>query len=111
MKPDRVPLPQLADLVVDLDPRAPADEDVDLFLLLVGVPPGNAEAGSEAQVAQPRVLHPERDAGHARLDVAGQPEVGRLVVDVFLEVDVGVIAHGDDFPSLLHSMAMKALLL
>src|SRR5436190_5792519 len=80
VEPDGVPLLQLPDLVLDLDARAAADENVDLLLLLVAVPPGDAEARRQPEVAHAGALHPEWHPCHAGLDVPGETEVRPLVV-------------------------------
>ena len=98
-------------VVLDLDLRAAVDEDVDLLLLLVLVTEGHPEAGADPEVADARVLHFEGHARHPELEIRRKPEVGRLVVDVFLEVDVCVIAHGGHFGAVVPSEAMKELLL
>src|SRR4051794_14968587 len=49
---DRVPLRELDDLVLDLDPAGAADDDVDLLLGLVLVAEGDAEAGREREQAE-----------------------------------------------------------
>jgi hypothetical protein len=108
---DGVPLLQLPDLVAELDPRAAADEDVHLLLVLVLVGERDAVARLDALITEPGVLHPERHTGHASLDVGRQAEVRGLVVDVFLQVDVGVVGHGGDFAALLHSEPVEELLL
>src|SRR3954469_3377774 len=50
--PQRVPLAQLDDLVVELDARAAADHDVDLFLLAVPVPERDPETRRDLEVAE-----------------------------------------------------------
>src|SRR5205823_10076793 len=50
--PDRVPLRQVDDLVLDLDPARAADDDVDLLLPHVLVTERHAEAGRERDEAQ-----------------------------------------------------------
>ena len=48
MDADRVPRLELEDLVVELEPRAAVDEDVDLLLLVVGVPERHAVVRRDA---------------------------------------------------------------
>src|SRR6185437_7587080 len=52
----RVPLLHVPDLVLELDPCAPADEHIHLFLVLVLVREGNAEARRDPDVAEAGVL-------------------------------------------------------
>src|SRR3954463_10700059 len=89
---DRVPLLQVDDLVVELHPCRAADEDEDLLLLVVRMPPGDPEVRRKALVADPRVLELERDAAHPELDVRRKPEALRLVFDLS-EVDLRVHGH------------------
>jgi hypothetical protein len=91
------PTPQLDDLVVELQPGTAADEHVELLLLLVLVPEGDAEVGSEPLVADARVPELERDAGEAGLEVRRVTELGRLILDL-PQVDDRVFAHGLDSP-------------
>src|SRR4029453_4315740 len=58
---DRVEGPQLEHLVVELDARAPADENIDFLLLVVVVPEWKAVVRRHAQVADRCVLRLERD--------------------------------------------------
>src|SRR5947208_3507256 len=55
-----VPLLQLEHLIVQLHPRAPADDDEDLLLLVVRVAPGDPEVRREALVADAAALQLER---------------------------------------------------
>src|SRR5439155_463775 len=96
MQTHRVPLLELTDLVLDLDPGAAVDEDVDLLLLLVLVPEGDPEPRRHPEIAEPGVLEPEWHAGHASLEIRRQAEVRCLVVDIVFEVDVCVVGHGAD---------------
>ena len=56
---------ELHDVVVDLDPAAAAQDDVDLLLLGVAVPERRAEVGRDAEVAQPGLLELERHAARS----------------------------------------------
>src|SRR5262249_26542860 len=72
----RVPLLELDDLVVELHPPAPADDHVDLLLLLVRMAVGKAIAGRDALVAQAGLLELERPCRQAELQVGRAVEVG-----------------------------------
>src|SRR6185436_8842158 len=89
----RVEGPQLDDLVLDPRQQAPADHDVDLFLVLVPVSEGDAEVRRDALVADALLLELQGHARHPRLDLALEPEVRRLVLDVVLQVQLGVAGH------------------
>src|SRR4051812_47356790 len=65
----RVPLLELDDLVVELHPPAPAQDDVHLLLSLVRVAVREAIAGRDALVAQARLLEFERVGRQAELEV------------------------------------------
>src|SRR5829696_1688718 len=82
----RVPLPELDDLVVELHPPAPAQDDVHLFLLLVRVAVRKAIAGRDALVAQAGLLELERVSRQAELQVRGAVESRPDVLQVLLEV-------------------------
>src|SRR5437764_4801298 len=62
-----VPLPQLDDLVVELDATGTADHDVDLFLLAMAVAHRGAEAGAVPEVADSEMLGVEMPAREMRL--------------------------------------------
>src|SRR2546423_1028287 len=79
---NRVPFADLDDLVVDLDPRGAAHDDVDLLLGHVLVAEGNAEARGEGQQAQPERRAADRSPGESRLELRGHPELRRLVLDL-----------------------------
>src|SRR6266516_1041764 len=82
----RVPFLELADLVVDLHPPAPAQDHVHLLLLLVRVAVRKAIAGRDTLVAQAGVLELERLGGQAELQVWRAVEPGPEVLQVLLEV-------------------------
>src|SRR5215204_6466017 len=65
----RVALLELDDLVVELHPPAPAQDDVHLLLFLVRVAVREAIAGRDALVAQAGLLEFERLGGQAELQV------------------------------------------
>src|SRR5215472_7277347 len=75
-----VPLLDLDDLVVELHPAAPAHHQVELFLLSMRMPVGEAIAGRDALIAKAAVLEPERLAGNAELEVRRAVEVGSEVL-------------------------------
>jgi hypothetical protein len=93
--PNGIPRLEVPDLVLDLHPRAAADEDVDLLLVLVLVAERQPESGRHSAIADTRVLEAQRDAGHPELEVRRKAEVRCLIVGV-LEVEMGVIAHDLD---------------
>lgn len=66
---DRVPLPELDDLLIDLHPPAPANDHVHILLLLVRVAVREALAGRDALVGQGGLLAPERTGRRAELQV------------------------------------------
>src|SRR6266571_8378532 len=82
----RVPFLELDDLVVDLHPPAPAQDDVHLLLLLVRVAVWKAIAGRDALVAQAGFLEFERLGRQAELQVRRAVEPGPEILQVFLEV-------------------------
>src|SRR5215217_4916286 len=57
--PHGVPLSQVHDFVLDLDPRAALDDDVDLFLVDVLVAKRHAVAGFELEVRHAALLEAE----------------------------------------------------
>src|SRR6185437_6437541 len=71
----RIPLLQLDDLVLELDPHAPVDDEVDLLLGLVPVAERNPEVRRQSLVADPGVLELERHACHPGLEVGSEAEV------------------------------------
>jgi hypothetical protein len=77
----------------------------------VRVPERHAEVRGDAQIAQAGVLELERDARHAHLQIRRHAELRRLILDVVLEVDMRISAHGVDFLRLLKSSEMQELLL
>src|SRR6266550_2905166 len=82
----RVPLLELDDLVVELHPPAPAQDDVHLLLRLMRVAVRKAIAGRDALVAQAGLLELERRGRQAELEVRRAVEVGPEVLQVLLEV-------------------------
>src|SRR3954454_1334356 len=82
----RVPLLELDDLVVELHPPAPAQDDVHLLLFLVGVAVRKAIAGRDALVAQAGLLEFERLGRQAELQlrraVESRPDVLRVLLEV-----------------------------
>src|SRR5215207_1619832 len=82
----RVPFLELDDLVVELHPPAPAQDQVHLLLLLVRVAVRKAIAGRDALVAQARFLKLERVGRQAELQVRRAVEPGPDVLQVLLEV-------------------------
>src|SRR6059036_3909847 len=82
----RVPLLEFDDLVVDLHPPAPAQDQVDLLLLLVRVAVRKAIAGRDALVAQGGLLELERLGRRAELQVRGAVEPRADVVQILLDV-------------------------
>jgi hypothetical protein len=63
----------------------------------VFVPKGDAEVGSDPEVADARILEFERAASEAGFEVWRVPELQRLVLDL-LQVDDRVSGHGPDLP-------------
>ena len=90
--PHGVELAELEHVVADLDPRAAADHDVDLLLVLVAVAERDAEARREPEVGQAGAFEAQRPAGEPRLHLAGHSELRRHVVDVRKAL-VCVVAH------------------
>jgi hypothetical protein len=88
---DCVPLLDLDDLVVQLETAAAADQQVELLLVLVAVPEGQAVIGGEALVADRRFLQLQRQAGEPGLEVRGEAVLLGAVVDLALEVDLRVL--------------------
>src|SRR5437660_6796996 len=82
----RVPLLEFDDLVVDLHPPAPAQDQVDLLLLLVRVAVRKAIAGRDALVAQGGLLELERLGRRAELQVRRTVEPGAEVLQIVLDV-------------------------
>src|SRR5207247_1901992 len=91
-EPDRIPLAELDDVVLDLDPRRAANHDVDLFLPLVLVTEGDAEVRRELHETQAERLAVERPAGKASFELGRHPEVRCLVLN-FPEVLLRIGAH------------------
>src|SRR5437762_7061216 len=81
-----VPLLELDDLVVELHPPAPAQDDVHLLLRLVRVAVRKAIAGRDALVAQAGSLEFERIGRQAELQVRRAVEVGPDVLQVLFQV-------------------------
>src|SRR5690349_7118225 len=81
-----VPFLELDDLVVELHPPAPAQDDVNLLLLPVRVAVRKAITGRHALVAQAGLLEPERLGRQAELEVRRAVEVGSDVLQILLEV-------------------------
>ena len=94
--PDRVPLAELHDLVLDLDPRRALDDDVDLFLVRVLVAEGHSEVRVELHMAHAQRLARELAPAKPRLELVRHPELRGLILDVFLEVRLRVVGHAPD---------------
>ena len=92
MDANGIPLLELLDLVLDLHPRCPADEDVDLLLVLVLVAEGQTKTGGDAAIAEPRLLEPQGHASHSELEIRRETEVRRLILGI-LEIEMCEIAH------------------
>src|SRR6266540_6088262 len=92
---DGVPLAELDDFLLDLDPCGTANDDVDLLLPLVLVTERDAEAGRELHQAQAERLAAERPTGEASLELCRHPEVRCLVLDL-PEVLLRIAAHLSD---------------
>src|SRR5262249_10325627 len=90
-----VPLAELDHLVLDLDPRGSAHDDVDLLLVLVLVAERDPEAWIELHQAQTESLAVERGAREAGLKCVRHVEPRRGVLDV-PQVLLRVPAHADD---------------
>src|SRR5918995_1434050 len=90
---DRVPLAQLDDLVLDLDPCGTANDDVDLLLPFVLVTERNAEVRLERHQAEAEILAFELPAAEASLHLVGHVELRRCVLDVFPQIFLRVSAH------------------
>jgi hypothetical protein len=84
--PDRVPLRELDDLVVELHPPAPAHDDVYLLLLHVRVAVRKPIAGRDALVAQGGLLELERLGRRAELEVRRAVEPRADVLQIRLDV-------------------------
>src|SRR3712207_3789305 len=82
----RVPLLELDDLVIELHPPAPAQDDVHLLLFLVCVAVRKAIAGRDALVAQAGLLELERLGRQAELQVRRAVESRPDVLQVVLQV-------------------------
>ncbi len=80
----------------------PLQDEEDLFLRLVRVPPGHGQVRREPLVGEPDQLGLERDSCETRLELRREAEVRRLVLD-FFQVDDRVFAHGADHLSLVQS--------
>src|SRR5688500_15604504 len=81
-----VPLLDLADLVVELHPPAPAHDHVHLLLLLVRVAVREAIVGRDALIAKAGPLELERLACEAELQIRRAVEVGPDILEIVLEV-------------------------
>src|SRR3989442_4827900 len=84
--PHRVPFFELDDLVVDLHPRAPAQDHVHLLLLHVRVAVRKAIAGRDTLVAQGGFLELERLGRRAELQVRRAVEPRADVLQILLDV-------------------------
>src|SRR5436305_3539764 len=82
----RVPLLELDDLVVELHPPAPAQDDVHLLLPLVRVAVRKPVAGRDALVAKAGSLELERLGRQAELKVRRAVEPRADVLQILLEV-------------------------
>jgi len=82
----RVPLLELDDLVVELHPPAPAQDQVHLLLRPVRVAVRKSIAGRDALVAEAGLLELERPGGHAELQVRRAVEVGADILQVLLDI-------------------------
>src|SRR5512132_1969184 len=91
--PDGVPRFQLENLVVELQACTSLDHDVHLFLFGMRMPERNAEVRCEAEEADPGVLELEGGPARAVLHLGRQFEFRRLVLDLLLEVEPGVVRH------------------
>src|SRR6266545_16954 len=88
-----VPRLQVEDLVVELQARAPVDDDVDLLLLVVRMSERNAKVRLEPEKADAGVLQLERHARRAVFHVRRHVELRRLILDIFLHVQLRVVGH------------------
>src|SRR6266540_6783391 len=79
---DRIPLAELDNFLLDLDPCGTANDDVDLLLPLVLVTERDPEAGRELHQAQAECLAAERTTGETSLELCRHPEVRRLVLEL-----------------------------
>src|SRR6266545_1403138 len=84
-----VPRLQVEDVIVELQARAPIDDDVDLLLLVVRMPERNTKVRLEPEKADAGVLQLERDTCRAIFHVRRHVELRSLVLDVFFEVQIG----------------------
>src|SRR5262249_19608991 len=82
----RVPFLEVDDLVVELHPPAPAQNDVHLLLRLVRVAVGKAIVGWDPLVAQARLLELERPGHRAKLQVRRAVEPWADVLEIPLDV-------------------------
>src|SRR5207249_2595279 len=82
----RVPFLELDDLVVELHPPAPAQDQVHLLLRLVGVAVRKAIAGWDALVAQGGFLERERLGRRAELQVRRAVKLRADVLQILLDV-------------------------
>src|ERR671936_1775260 len=84
--PHRVPFLELDDLVVDLHPPAPAQDQVHLLLLLVRMAVWKAIAGRDALVAQGGFLELERLGRGAEFQIRRAVEPRADVLQILLDV-------------------------
>src|SRR5581483_4162670 len=84
--PHGVPFLELDDLVVELHPAAPADDDVHLFLPDVRVAVREASVGRDALIAQRRLFELERLGCRAELQAWRAVEHGADVLQVPFDV-------------------------
>ena len=88
---DDVPLPDVADLVVEPDAAGADDDDVGLLLLAVAVADGVAQVGRVLPVADPDVARAEGVAAEAPLQ-ALEPALDGVVL--LQQVHDRVVGHG-----------------
>jgi predicted nucleotidyltransferase len=90
---DRVPLPDVPYLIVQLHVPASFDHDVDLFLLLVVVAVREPCVRSQPLVAETERAGPKRVARETRLDVRSEPELLGRIIHIPFQVLDREIAH------------------
>src|SRR5205085_7925966 len=88
----RVPLLDVDDLVLDLDPPGAPDDHVHLFLGDVLVPEGDAESRLETEEGEAQRLAADRGAREPGLHLGRHLELRRRVLDA-AQVRLRVTAH------------------
>src|SRR5262245_15344011 len=85
--PHGVPAAEIANIVVEPHAATPADDHVQLFLLVVAMPEGASRTGRKPLVAEPRLLTLERPGCEAGLETRPEPEPLRRVLQLLQVLD------------------------